>query len=112
MNKKHIMKIYNEKDLEKAFHQKETTIQIKDEIIGNSFLLAGKVQDDRLPIIVLKRLEGDDVCKVSVGEGTVINVTKELASNLFVLLDALENEGIEIDVEEVAERKINLFYGN
>ena len=49
---------------------------------------------------------------MSVGEGTVINVTKELASNLFVLLDALENEGIEIDVEEVAERKINLFYEN
>ena len=106
------MIIYTVFDLKKAFQQKESTIYIKDEKIGNSFLLAGKVQDDRLPIIVLKRLEGDDVCKVSVGEGTVINVTKELASNLFVLLDALENEGIEIDVEEVAERKINLFYEN
>ena len=46
------MKIYNEKDLEKAFHQKETTIQIKDEIIGNSFLLAGKVQDDRFYLLL------------------------------------------------------------
>ena len=84
---------------------------IKDETIGNSFLLAGKIQDGRLPII-LKRLEGYDVCKVSVGEGIVIYVTKELASNLFVLLDMLENEGIEIDVEEVLGRKINLYYGS
>ena len=106
------MIVCNENDLKEVFLQKEKTIQIKDDMIGNSFLLAGKIQEGRLPIIILKRLEGDNVCKVSVGEGTVINVTKELASNLFTLLDTLENEGIEIDVEEVAGRKINLYYGS
>ena len=60
----------------------------------------------------LKRLEGNRICNVSVGEGTVVSVTKELASNLFILLDTLENEGIEIDVEEVVGRKINLYYGS
>lgn len=49
---------------------------------------------------------------MSVGEGIVISVTKELASNLFVLLDMLENEGIEIDVEELQGKKINLYYGS
>ena len=46
------------------------------------------------------------------GEGTVVSVTKELASNLFILLDTFENEGIEIDIEEVVGRKINLYHGN
>lgn len=98
--------------MNKAYQQKETTIYIKDDTIGKTFLLAGKIQEGRLSIIILKSLEGDNVCKVSVGEGTVIIVTKELASNLFTLLDTLENEGIEIDVEEVAGRKINLYYGS
>lgn len=98
--------------MKKAFHQKESTIFIKDETIGNTFLLAGKIQEGRLPITILKRLEGDRICNISVGEGTIVSVTKELASNLFVLLDTLENEGIEIDVEEVLGRKINLYYGS
>lgn len=106
------MIIYNENDLKKAFQRKESTVYITDEIIGNFFLLAGKIQEGRLPITILKRLEGNRICNVSVGEGTVVSVTKELASNLFILLDTLENEGIEIDVEEVVGRKINLYYGS
>ena len=106
------MEIYNAIDFKKAFKKKETTIQIKDDTIVKTFLLAGKIQEGRLPITILKRLEGDRICNISVGEGTIVSVTKELASNLFVLLDTLENEGIEIDVEEVLGRKINLYYGS
>lgn len=106
------MIIYNEIDLKKAFQQKESTIHIKDEKIGNTFLLASKIQDGHLPIIVLKRLEENRVCNVSVGEGTIIPVTKEMVPNILMLWETLESERIEIDVEEVAERKINLFYGN
>ena len=106
------MIIYNEIDLKKAFQQKESTIHIKDEKIGNSFLIASKIQDGHLPIIILKRLEGNRVCNVSVGEGTVISVTKEMVPDLLVLWETLEKEQIEIDVEEVIGRKINLFYGN
>lgn len=35
-----------------------------------------------------------------------------MVPDLLVLWETLESERIEIDVEEVAERKINLFYGN
>ena len=106
------MIIYNSIDLNKAFQQKESTIHIKDEKIGNTFLLASKIQDGHLPIIVLKRLEENRVCNVSVGEGTIIPVTKEMVPNILMLWETLESERIEIDVEEVAERKINLFNGN
>ena len=85
---------------------------IKDEKIGNSFLIASKIQDGHLPIIILKRLEGNRVCNVSVGEGIIIPVTKEMVPDLLVLWETLESERIEIDVEEVIGRKINLFYGN
>ena len=106
------MIIYNEIDLKKAFQQKESTIHIKDEKIGNSFLIASKIQDAHLPIIILKRLEGNRVCNVSVGEGTVIPVSKEMVPDILMLWETLESERIEIDVEEVIGRKINLFYGN
>ena len=106
------MIIYNDIDLKNAFRFKESTIVIKDEKIGNSFLLAGKIQEGHLPIIILKRLDGDRICNVSVGEGIVIPVNKEMVSDLMLLWEILEDENIEIDVEEVAGRKFNLFYGN
>lgn len=106
------MIIYTVFDLKKAFQQKESTIYIKDEKIGNSFLLAGKIQEGHLPIIILKRLNGDRICNVSVGEGIIIPVTKEMVPDILMLWKTLESEGIEIDVEEVVERKINLYYGN
>ena len=107
-----IMTICNEIDLKIALQRKENTIYIKDEKIGISFLLAGKIQEGHLPIIILKRLDGDRICNVSVGEGIVIPVNKETASDLMQLCEVLENERTEIDIEEMAERKINLYYGN
>ena len=106
------MIIYNEIDLKKAFQQKESTIHIKDEKIGNSFLIASKIQDGHLPIIILKRLEGNRVCNVSVGEGIIIPVTKEMVPDLLVLWETLESERIEIDIEDVVGRKFNLYYWN
>lgn len=106
------MIIYNNNDLKKAFHQKESTIFIKDETIGNTFLLVGKMQEGHLPIIILKRLEGNRVCNVSVGERTIIPVTKEMVPNLLALWETLESERIEIDIEDVVGRKFNLYYWN
>lgn len=106
------MIIYSDIDFKKAIQQKENTIHIKNERIGNSFLLAGKIQDGHLPIIILKRLEENRVCNVSVGEGTVIPVSKEMVPDILMLWETLESERIEIDVEDVTERKINLFYEN
>lgn len=41
-----------------------------------------------------------------------MHINKEVVSDFMLLWEVLEDEIIEIDVEEVAERKINLFYGN
>ena len=106
------MIIYTDIDLKKAIQRKESTIHVKDENIGNSFLLASKIQDGHLPIIILKRLEGNRVCNVSVGEGTIIPVTKEMVPYILMLWETIVSEQIEIDVEEVIGRKINLFYRN
>lgn len=35
-----------------------------------------------------------------------------MVPDILMLWETLESERIEIDIEEVAERKINLFYGN
>lgn len=43
------MIVYDNIGLKKAFQQKESTIHIKNEKIGNSFLLAGKIQEGHLP---------------------------------------------------------------
>ena len=106
------MTIYTDFDLKKAFHQKESTIFIKDETIGNTFLFAGKIQEGHLPLIILKRLEGNRVCNVSVGERTIIPVTEEMVPDLLALWETLESERIEIDIEDVVKRKFNLYYGN
>ena len=102
----------NDIDLKNAFRFKESTIVIKDEKIGNSFLLAGKIQEGHLPLIILKRLEGNRVCNVSVGERTIIPVTEEMVPDLLALWETLESERIEIDIEDVVKRKFNLYYGN
>ena len=106
------MIVYDNIGLKKAFQQKESTIHIKNEKIGNSFLLAGKIQEGHLPLIILKRLEGNRVCNVSVGERTIIPVTEEMVPDLLALWETLESERIEIDIEDVVKRKFNLYYGN
>ena len=79
------MIIYTDIDLKKAIQRKESTIHVKDENIGNSFLLASKIQDGHLPIMILKRLEGNRVCNVSVGEGTIIPGAKEMVLYINVM---------------------------
>lgn len=105
------MIIYNEKDLEQAIRQKENTLTIEDETIGNAFIVAGRIQEGRFPAMMIERIKRDGTCRMTAGEGVVIAVTKGLASTISELLEWLDDEGIEIDVEEVAGRKINLYYG-
>ena len=85
---------------------------LKKRLSGTLFLVAGRIQGGLLPKVVLKRIQEGGTCQVSVGEGVVIPVTKGLASTISELLEMLEDEEIEIDVEEVAGRKINLYYNN
>lgn len=106
------MTIYSEADLKQAIIKKESPIVVEDKTIGDAFLAAGRIQGELLPKVVLKRIKESGTCQVSVGEGVVIPVTKGLASTILELLEMLEDEEIEIDVEEVAGRKINLYYNN
>jgi len=57
-------------------------------------------------------LEENRVCNVSVGERTIIPVTKEMVPDLLALWETLESERIEIDIEDVVGRKFNLYYWN
>ena len=106
------MTIYSDADLKQAIIQKESPIVVEDKTIGNALLMAGRVQGGLLPQVVLKRIQEGGTCQVSVGEGVVIPVTKGLATTISELLEMLEAEEIEIDVEEVVGRKINLYYNN
>lgn len=106
------MTIFNEEDIKEAIRKEADSIVIEDETIGRAFLVAGRVQNGLLPAIVLERIKKDGTCRVSVGEGIVIPVTRELAETALRLLEAFDDRDIEIDVEEVAGRKFNIYYGS
>lgn len=106
------MTIFNEEDIKEAIRKEADSIVIEDETIGRAFLVAGRVQNGLLPAIVLERIKKDGTCRVSVGEGIVIPVTRGLAETALRLLEAFDDRNIEIDVEEVAGRKFNIYYGS
>lgn len=106
------MTIFNEEDIKEAIRKEADSIVIEDETIGRAFLVAGRVQNGLLPAIVLERIKKDGTWRVSVGEGIVIPVTRGLAETALRLLEAFDDRNIEIDVEEVAGRKFNIYYGS
>lgn len=106
------MTIFNEEDIKEAIRKEADSIVIEDETIGRAFLVAGRVQNGLLPAIVLERIKKDGTCRVSVGEGIVIPVTRGLAETALRLLEAFDDRNIEIDVEEVAGRKFKIYYGS
>ena len=52
-----------------------------------------------------------DSRKVSGGEGVVIEMDKEIAEETVYIISSLGEQNIELDIEEVEKRKINLYYG-
>lgn len=96
-----------------AFRMRVDSIIISDEVVGNSLLIAGRVQNRVFPEVVLERIASlGGICKVSVGEGVVIDMDKEIAEGTVNILSCLEKRNIELDIEEVGKRKVNLYYGN
>ena len=83
------MTIYNEENIREAIRNEVDSIVIENETIGNAFLVAGRVQNGQLPAIVLERIKKDGICRISVGEGLVIPVTKGLAETASRLLEHL-----------------------
>ncbi len=88
------------------------SIVVSDSLIGGSLLIAERIQNRRFPAVVLKRITDGESCKVSMGEGVVIPVDREMATETLDMLEQLERMNIELDVEEVVTRKINLYYGS
>ena len=99
-------------DLNQAFRMRADSIVVSDSLIGGSLLIAERVQNRRFPTVVLKRITDGESCKVSMGEGVVIPVDREMATETLDMLEQLERMNIELDVEEVVTRKINLYYGS
>ena len=105
------MIITNYIDLQNALNKKISTIYIKDKNIANMFLIADKLQYGQLPIVVLKRIGANDICKITVAESIVIPVTKALADEVLKLYQTLAEKEIEIDIEDAHNAKVNLYYG-
>lgn len=99
-------------ELMSAFRMRADSIIVSDKVVGNSLLIAGRIQNRVFPEIVLERIAATGgVCKVSVGEGVVIEIDKKVAEETVELLACLGEQNIELDIEEVGKRKINLYYG-
>lgn len=99
-------------ELMSAFRMRADSIIVSDRVVGNSLLIAGRIQNKVFPEIVLERIAATGgVCKVSVGEGVVIEIDKKVAEETVELLACLGEQNIELDIEEVGKRKINLYYG-
>lgn len=99
-------------ELMSAFRMRADSIIVSDKVVGNSLLIAGRIQNRVFPEIVLERIAATGgVCEVSVGEGVVIEIDKEVAEETVELLACLGEQNIELDIEEVGKRKINLYYG-
>ena len=70
------MNISNYTELQIALTKRISTIYINDKNIANMFLIVDKLQYGQLPIVVLKRIDDNGICKITVAEGIVIPVTK------------------------------------
>lgn len=100
-------------ELMSAFRMRADSIIVSDRVVGNSLLIAGRIQNRVFPEVVLERIASfGGMCRVSVGEGLVIEMDKEIAEGTLDILSYLEKQNIELDIEEVRGRKVNLYYEN
>ena len=99
-------------ELMSAFKMRADSIIVSDRVVGNSLLIAGRIQNRVFPEVILERIAATGgVCKVSVGEVGVIEMDKEIAEETVYIISSLGEQNIELDIEEVEKRKINLYYG-
>lgn len=71
------MNISNYTELQIALTKRISTIYINDKNIANMFLIVNKLQYGQLPIVVLKRIDDNGICKITVAEGIVIPLLHE-----------------------------------
>ena len=104
-------KIFNKEDFKEALKDKEQNVVIENNKLSNLLVLVYRVQNGLIPEAVIDRIEPDRPCKVAVGEGVVIDVDDILAKKVLSLNQQFEESKIELDVAQVVNTQINLFYG-
>ena len=104
-------KIYNKEDFKEALKNKEQNVVIENNKLSNLLVLVYRVQNGLIPEAVIDRIEPDRPCKVAVGEGVVIDVDDILAKKVLSLNQQFEESKIELDVAQVVDTQINLYYG-
>lgn len=99
-------------ELMSAFGMKADSITVSDRVVGNSLLIAGRIQNRVFPEVILERIAATGgVCKVSVGEGVVIEMDKEIAEETVYIISSLGEQNIELDIEEVEKERLTCIMG-
>ena len=104
-------RVYNKEDFKEALENKEQNIVIENDNLGKLLILVYRIQNGLIPDGVIDRITSTSPCKFAVGEGVVINVDDVLAKNVLSLNQKFEESKIELDVAQVVNTQINLFYG-
>lgn len=103
--------IKNIEDLNLAILQKEETISVEDNKLAKTLILAYRVENGYIPDVVVSRIISGNSCNVAVGEGIVFRVDSTLMQQADTLRCKFNKLNIEMDVVEVTNTQINLFYG-
>ena len=103
--------IYNKEDLKEALQNKEDNVSIENTNLGNLLILVYRIQNGLIPEVVIDRIESNRPCKFAVGEGVVIDVDDAMAKKVLSLNQRFEDLKIELDVAQVVNTQINLYYG-
>lgn len=71
-----------------------------------------KDSEQSFPEVILERIAATGgVCKVSVGEGVVIEMDKEIAEETVYIISSLGEQNIELDIEEVEKERLTCIMG-
>jgi hypothetical protein len=110
LNRTKMTIINTDNDLAKAFQIEDDCIVIPNDHVALPMLIAGRVHMGFIPEVVLNKLKNGGHCSIAVGDGVMLSVDSNLATDTIQLLNDLDKQGIELDVEDSIRRKINLYY--
>ena len=104
--------IKNKKELEYAIQKHETTIHVDDANLSKILILVYRLQNGFIHDSVIEHIVSDRPCKIAVGEGVMYEVDDALIKQVMSLNQRLSDSKIELDVVEIVNTQINIFYGN
>ena len=104
--------IRNKEELECAFRNHEETIHVDDAYLSKILILAYRLQSGLIHNSVIEHIVSDRPCRMAVGEGVMYDVDDILIKKVISLNQQLSDSNIELDVVEVMNTQLNIFYGN